>query len=178
MVLPPASVPRRRPSPVVVAALAALVGVALWIGGGRYLGRVYDVEYRSMQPTLEPGDRIFVRHATGAQLGEIVVLVNPNLRERPEVPYVVKRVVARGGDRIEAHDGRVWRNGQVLEEPYLGVGVRTEDFAAVQLAAGQLFVLGDNRSVSLDSRAYGPVAVALLEGQVLARLWPAPRWLG
>lgn len=87
----------------------------------------------------------------------------------------VKRVIGVPGDTVQGKEGSVWVNGQRLGEPYLH-GARTSAFPALDVPAGQLFVMGDNRSNSCDSRfALGLVPIDNVIGPVLVRVWPPDR---
>lgn len=131
---------------------------SIWIGGS------------SMAPTLQErhwylASPLWFRwHAP--QRGDIVVLRDPT-----DGAPVVKRVVGLAGDTIELRDGWVYVNGSRLEEPYLAEGTRTwpvrAEWSRVTCGPGQVYVLGDNRAVSADSREYGPVRCDALLGRVL-----------
>jgi signal peptidase I len=108
-------------------------------------------------------------------LGEAVGLVPPTERD------FIKRVVGLPGDRIGCDArGRVLRNDQVLPEPYLPPGTRTDECGpVVTVPAGSLFVMGDNRGNSSDSRTWGFVRQDDVVGRAFVRLWPLDRlgWL-
>lgn len=132
---------------------------------------------RSMEPALRSGRRVSVDTAyyearTPAR-GDVVV-VRFTGRERA----MVKRVIAVGGDLVEMSAGRLWLNGQVLDEPYLAsprsLGERAATVLRIQLErhggrvpAGHLIVLGDNPRVSRDSADYGFVSQTQVAGRVL-----------
>ncbi|MGH2747695.1 MAG: signal peptidase I [Actinomycetota bacterium] len=84
----------------------------------------------------------------------------------------IKRVIAVGGDEIEGRDGRVFVNGAAIQEPYLPDGTRTSDFGPVTVEDGMIFVMGDNRSNSDDSRNFGPVPVDTVVGHAFLLIWP------
>jgi signal peptidase I len=108
-------------------------------------------------------------------LGEAVGLVPPTERD------FIKRVIGLPGDRIGCDPkGRVLRNGQVLAEPYLPPGTRTDECGPeVTVPRNALFVMGDNRTNSSDSRAWGFVQQSDVVGRAFVRLWPLDRlgWL-
>jgi signal peptidase I len=91
--------------------------------------------------------------------GEIVVFDHP----REHGTALIKRVVAVGGDRVEGREGRVWVNGVA--------GGESTDFAAVQVPRDNLFVMGDNRGNSSDSRYWGFVPLGLVEGRASVIWW-------
>ena len=87
---------------------------------------------------------------------------------------LVKRVIGVEGDKVVITNGQVYVNDKVLNEPYLSEGMDTEGEMEVTVPKGKLFVLGDNREVSLDSRydKVGLVDVSDVEGKVFVRLYP------
>lgn len=124
----------------------------------------------SMMPTLEPGDRVVVDTLStrAPSIGDLVVL-----REPDSGTLVVKRVVGVAGDTIALEDGRLRRNGVLIDEPYVDLGgVDSVYFGPERVPAGTLFVMGDNRGASIDSRSYGPIDDGRVVGRVLLRWWP------
>ena len=95
-------------------------------------------------------------------------------RPEPEV-QLVKRVVALAGETVEAASGTLRVDGRELNEPYLVEGTTTGDFGPVSVPAGHLWVMGDNRSQSRDSRAFGPIGDGTVVGLAVWRLWPGGR---
>lgn len=84
----------------------------------------------------------------------------------------IKRVIAVEGDQVEGREGHVLVNGEPIEEDYLPEGMTTSDFPAVQVPEGQIFVMGDNRSNSDDSRNFGPVPTDSVVGKAFLLIWP------
>lgn len=84
----------------------------------------------------------------------------------------IKRVVAVGGDTVEGRDGRVFVNGEAIDEPYLPEGTETSTFGPVDVPQGMIFVMGDNRGNSDDSRNFGPVPVDAVVGRAFLLIWP------
>jgi signal peptidase I len=84
----------------------------------------------------------------------------------------IKRVIAVGGDTIEGRDGVVFVNGEQIDEPYLEEGVETSSFGPVEVPEGFIFVMGDNRSNSEDSRSIGPIDVDAVVGRAFVLIWP------
>jgi signal peptidase I len=154
----------------------------LWFAGSLALGSIYIAHrndwfgygtYRipseSMSPTLQRGDYFTVDtwryRGHSPSVGDVIVYVKPN---QPGVDFV-RRVVAVSGDRIEGRDSILFRNGQPVAEKYLhgldaGVGY-DRNFSLIFIAPGEVFVLGDYRDNSLDSRAEGPVALNRIRGR-------------
>ncbi len=158
----------------------ALLVVAALLAFGTYLfyfaktHRGYQVPSSGMEPTILKDERIVVdAHAyDGAEprRGDVVII-----QHKPENLFMVKRLIAIGGDTIEAHQAHVFLNGQELDEPYIqhvyrNTGTRfMNDFGPVKIGPGQLFVMGDNRDIAYDSRQpeFGLVPRSELRGKVL-----------
>jgi signal peptidase I len=132
------------------------------------------VRGNSMSPGIHDGDRILVEpwsYSLGAvEHGDVVVLRYPL---DPSVDYI-KRVIGVPGDRVTLAGGRVWVNGELLEEPYVADQDPTY-YESVQVREGCYYVLGDNRPRSSDSREFGQVPEEYLRGRVDLRLWPLSR---
>lgn len=84
----------------------------------------------------------------------------------------IKRVIGIGGDTVQGSDGHVLVNGQVVDESYLPDGVTTSDFGPIDVPHGQIFVMGDNRGNSDDSRNFGPVDEDKVVGRAFVLIWP------
>ncbi len=135
-----------------------------------------------MLPTLELQDRVLVeklRPKLGQPLplGTIVVFHPPEaLLAAGYDPRaaLIKRVVARSGDRVEVKDGQLYRNGQRVAEPWLAEPMHYR-FGPVTVPAGHLLVLGDNRNASLDSHLWGTLPAGEVIGTAVLRYWPPQR---
>ena len=134
----------------------------------------------SMIPTINEGDRIVVWKCfryldwenRGLTYGDIVVFTSNNERVG-EGKLLVKRVIGMGGDKISIDNGIVYRNGEKLDEPYLNEQVTNKDkYNDVVVPAGTVFMMGDNRLSSKDSRSFGCVPIEKVNGHVLIRVWP------
>lgn len=138
-----------------------------------------EVNGRSMVPTLQNGDQLIVqkvsRYFSLPKYGDIITFVHPD-KSRTKDNHLVKRVIGLPGDRIEIRDQKIYRNGIELDEPYLEPGTVTaraeRGFDDVWLQDNQVYVLGDNRSVSADSRIFGPIDKSLIEGEIVFRIYP------
>jgi signal peptidase I len=125
----------------------------------------------SMEPTLVSGQRLVVDRLSyrfqQPSHGDLVVLKVPDASQRP----LIKRVIATGGDVLAIEDGLVFLNGQPLVEAYLSQP--TPGYVpATHVPEGYLFVLGDNRAASNDSRSFGIVPRTYLAGRAVASYWP------
>jgi signal peptidase I len=132
-----------------------------------------------MEPVIEDGSVLLVDgigpQVTGYGRGDIVVLSVPEGAARG-YPVLVKRIVGLPGDRISIDAGRVALNGVPLPEPYLSSAdarlVRHEGGVEAVVPAGQVWVMGDHRSNSFDSTAFGPVPIRQLVGRVWCAVQP------
>lgn len=134
----------------------------------------YKVEGFSMEPSYRHGYHYLVDHSLyrrkPPERGHVVVLTHPSLDGKA----LLKRVVGLPGERVSLTNGRVLINGEPLNEPYLSSPGRENPLWDLEWVLGQdeCFVLGDNRSDSLDSRRLGPVKGDCIVGKVWFRYWP------
>lgn len=162
--------------------LAVAVGCVLFLGGfawGAVVYKPYTVPTESMTPTVHSGDRVLAQRIDGSEVhrGDVVVFTDPAWGDMP----MVKRVVGIGGDKIACctKGGRLTVNGKPIDEPYLHTKglASAEDFTA-EVPEGQLFLLGDERTASLDSRVHlddagqGSVPRDAVQARVDAIAWP------
>ncbi len=130
--------------------------------------RVYG---QSMEPSLHTNERLVIEklsyHFHGPRRGDVVVLRDPG--GSPEL--LIKRVVGLAGERVTIADGRVYIDGVPLDEPYLDQVTQGGGRSWV-IPPLHVFVMGDNRSASRDSRIFGPVALEQLIGKAMVRYWP------
>jgi signal peptidase I len=166
-----------------------------------FLLQAFYIPSASMEPTLDgPGDRVLVEkisyHFRSPGPGDVVVFekdLGPPIVGGQNEPVwtditnafkelfgfptggredLIKRVMAVGGDKIEARGGSVYVNGRKVDEPYLAPGVKTFSFGPITVPQGKLFVMGDNRGNSDDSRSFGPVLVDKVVGRAFIVIWP------
>lgn len=132
------------------------------------------VEGTSMQPELRDQDRVFVNkfayHFESISRGDVVVFHYPL---DPSKSYI-KRVIALPGDTLRISDGRVYVNGKRIAEPYVPVNYRDDrSYPTTVIPAHDYFVMGDHRSISSDSRDFGPVNRNVIYGKAAFIYWPA-----
>jgi signal peptidase I len=141
----------------------------------------FQVQQHSMDRTFAEGDYVLVdrlSHLWSAYArGQVVVFQAPASTDLKEP--LIKRVIGVGGDTVEVRDGQMFVNGVGLDEPYLfrnasGVAEPTigGDQSRWVVPEGDLFVMGDHRQVSEDSRVFGPIPVSSVIGRGLVRYWP------
>lgn len=130
----------------------------------------------SMEPTLMPNDRVlalkFIYRFTEPESGDIVVFIPPNDTQKD----YIKRIVATGGQKLKIVDGKVFVNGKPLSEPYLSVNAfDSGNLKEIRIPSGRVFVMGDNRPNSLDSRVFGAVEKERIIGKAFMIYWPLTR---
>ncbi|MFF0626729.1 signal peptidase I [Streptomyces sp. NPDC004296] len=173
---------RGRTTGSVLSGLAVAVGCVLFLGGfvwGALLYRPYTVPTDSMSPTIAAGARVMAEKVSGSEIrrGDIVVFKDATWGDLP----MVKRVVGVGGDTVACctKKGLLTVNGTPIEEPYLhSEGPASPIGFKAAVPTGQLFLLGDHRNDSLDSRVHltdgdhGSVPRSAVAARVDARAWP------
>jgi len=185
--------------------VAVALGLALCVQA--YALKPYRIPSGSMEPTLQVGQRVLVNrvgHRLGADpgVGDVVVFHPPadanagqcgdrhsgGATKRPcaqsgpgvDSETFIKRVVAVGGDTLAIRNGRVIRNGRLADEPFIQpcAGGSGCDFPEpIRIPKGYVFLMGDNRGSSDDSRFWGPIPVSRVIGKAFASYWP-PSQLG
>ena len=132
----------------------------------------------SMLPTLHENDYLII-NKIGYKIGEpkngdVIVFKSDLEKNDGTTKDLVKRIIGVAGDKVVIKDGKVYLNDKLLDETYLSEGMDTTGDVDIVVPEGKLFVLGDNREVSLDSRyeQVGLVDVNDVEGKVLVRLYP------
>lgn len=166
-----------------------------------FLAQAYYIPSGSMLPQLQIDDRVVVSKLAykthDPRRGDIIVFDDPRTGNQttettertgvskwvrkigegvgviqPSTDEFIKRVIGLPGDTVEAHDGDVYINGQKLVEPYLPEGVTTSDFSPQKVDPGRLWVMGDNRSGSADSRVFGQIRTSTIVGRAVVKVWP------
>ena len=163
------------------------------------VAQAFSIPSESMTPQLLVGDRVAVSRLAyelhDPRRGDIIVFREPGAKpedqpwlqgalddilqtvglRQPHETELIKRVVGLPGERIEARGGDVYIDGRRLVEPYLPKRVITDDFGPRRVPPDHVFVLGDNRGNSADSRVIGPVPEENIIGRAVARVWPPQR---
>lgn len=150
-----------------------------------FVAQPYKVEQQSMERTFEPGQYVLVDKLTPRvdpyARGDIVVFNPPTSWVQEKDTPFIKRVIGEGGDTVKIQDGKVLINDIVITEPYVYSDVpggppqetlASPDQDTWVIPEGQLFLMGDHRSNSADSRVFGPVAVDQVIGRAWLRYWP------
>jgi signal peptidase I len=156
--------------------------------------QAFWIPSESMEHTLDVDDRVLVNKLSyvvgDVSRGDIVVFRRPD--DQPaEIRELIKRVIGVAGDVVEGRDNQVLVNGQAVAEPYLasddGLTIASpsndassndaslNDFGPVEVGEGQVFVMGDNRTESWDSRSFGPVSTDRIVGRAFVLFWPLGR---
>lgn len=168
------------------------VGAALLVRS--FVVQQFYISGPSMEPTLYSNNRVLVNKLSyrirEIRRGEIVVFDRVRTENGVEQhDDLIKRVIGLGGEAVEIRDCVVYIDGIALSEPYLGADqvsepdpgrrCRVEDRAAETIPEGEIFVMGDNRAESFDSRNFGPIPESLVVGRAFLVLWPfsAVGWL-
>jgi signal peptidase I len=162
--------------------LILLVSFALVFGFVRpFVVEAFWIPSESMVPTLLVGDRVlvnkFIYRFKGPERGEIVVFESVESSEED----LIKRVVGVPGDEVAVRRGRLYLNGEPRKEPYVVEDPcrrnlpKTCAFGPTTVPEGHVFVMGDNRANSRDSRFFGPLPEGNIEGKTFLRFWPPGR---
>ncbi|MFN2525373.1 MAG: signal peptidase I [Actinomycetota bacterium] len=175
-------------------------GIALLIK--TFALQAFYIPSASMEPTLRIGDRVLVEKVSyrfgQPSRGDVVVFEKDLAQvvsgaEGPDEPFwidianafrdlfgfptgtsqdFIKRVIAVEGDIIEGRDGKVYVNNDLVEETYLPGDMQTGNFGPQTIPEGMIWVMGDNRNNSDDSRNFGPIPVNHVVGQAFLLIWP------
>ncbi len=182
--------------------LPALLLIALTVAVliKSFLVQPFYIPTESMVPTIEVNDRVMVSKLSyrfgEPQRGDIAVFYSPlNGEDESSLPQqivrhvleavgirtasaddLIKRIVAIGGDTIEIKDSVLFINGTEVEEPYLLEQGVMPDFGPEVVPEGTVFMMGDNRRISYDSRRFGPIDQEDLIGEAVVRIWPIGRF--
>jgi signal peptidase I len=154
-----------------------LVSFALVFGFVRpFVMEAFWIPSGSMIPTLEIGDRVlvnkFIYRFTDPRRGDIIVFESVDNSNED----LIKRVVGLPGDEIAVRSGKLFVNGEPQKEPYTNKKAPDRSFfAKTTVPKNYVFVMGDNRGNSADSRVFGPLPEKNIEGEAFLRFWPPDR---
>lgn len=168
----------RRTNWLVETVVTVALAVGLYLVIQAFVVQTYRVEGHSMDDSLHDGQHLLIDKITPRfddySRGDVVVLHPPDEPE-DSTPFI-KRVIGVAGDHLEVHDGGVWIDGVELDEPYVAPGAVTEpsfdDEDSWDVGPGEVFVMGDNREDSRDSREFGVVRTSEIIGRAWLRFWP------
>jgi signal peptidase I len=166
---------KKRKAGVAELVFTALVAFVLVFGFVRpFVVEAYRIPTESMVPTLEVGDRVlankFVYRFTDPERRDIVVFDSV---DEDDDQTLIKRVVGVAGDEIQVQGGVLYVNGEAQDEPYLNDADLSRGFyGPTVVPEGHIFVMGDNRGNSADSRVFGPLPLENLRGEAFMRFWP------
>lgn len=140
-----------------------------------------QVKGASMEPSFDSGDYIFTSKITykfrNPERGDVIVFKSP---KNPDIEYI-KRIIGLPGDKVMIKDSEVYVNGHHLEENYISAktnlweGGFSKNGEMTVVPEGEIFVMGDNRPRSSDSREFGPVPISSIIGQVFYRYFPSTK---
>ena len=170
---------------VVVVAVAIIAALLIRL----FLFQQYYIDGPSMQTTLMPEDRVLVNKLSyrvhDVNRGDVIVF--DRITSETQHDDLIKRVIALPGETVEVRSCVVYIGGIQLDEPYLNpeqssqadptarCGTHT-DMSAVTVPDGDVFVMGDNRVQSFDSRDFGPIEIAKIRGRAFVVIWPVSAW--
>jgi signal peptidase I len=163
-----------RPTKVIV---GLILTISLLLAAETFVAQPYRVEQGDMRNTLLPTQIILLdkltSNWTANRRGDIVVFTPQGAT--PGAFDFVKRVIGLPGETVDLQDGHVMIDGRQISEPYVFEGQPTEPVEGTHrwvVPAGALFVLGDHREISVDSRVFGPIPATSVVGRAWLRLWP------
>ncbi len=137
-----------------------------------FVGQATRVEGQSMEPNLYSDQRLVVEKVSyrfhGPQRFDIVVLEMPSQGDE----LLIKRVIGLPGETVEIKEGQVYVNGEPLEEPFTAEQTQPGHYGQVTVPPLHVYVLGDNRDRSNDSRSFGPVPISSIVGRAWLSYWP------
>lgn len=133
---------------------------------------IMPIDNISMQPTLYGDDRVFVNileYKINPPKNSDVIIFTPPIDKNS---FYIKRVIAVPGDNLRIQDGMVYVNNILLKEQYISPGTYTKGNIDIKIAEGTVFVMGDNRNNSEDSRGFGPIPISSIRGHAVMRVYP------
>jgi signal peptidase I len=181
----PEPTPRRRSLGCLIEIVETVVlTLILFVLIQNFVAQPFQVRQPSMMNTIQDGQYVLVDRLTPRfdpyHRGDIIVFTPPPNAESPGGQPFIKRVIGVAGDTVDLRDGKVFVNGIALVEPYLFAVDGTAQPTLPEsgqpppwtVEPGELFVMGDHREVSSDSRSFGPIQVSSVIGRAWIRYWP------
>ncbi|HEX8259907.1 MAG TPA: signal peptidase I [Rubrobacteraceae bacterium] len=168
---------KKRRAGVAELVFTAFVAFVLVFGFVRpFVVEAYRIPTESMVPTLEVGDRVlaskFIYRIFEPERGDIVVFDSVDEDDQT----LIKRVVGVAEDEIQVQGGVLYVNDEAQEEPYLNDADQFRSYyGPTVVPEGHIFVMGDNRGNSADSRVFGPLPLENLKGEAFMRFWPVSK---
>ena len=166
-----------------IVVIAGAILIALLVR--TFVMQSFQIPSDSMNETLLAGDRVLVNRLSyrlhDVNRGDVIVFDRPDSAPAAagEPEDLIKRVIGLPGETIETRDGVVYIDGEQLDEPYLEPDTFTGNLEEpITVPEGEVFVLGDNRGNSSDSRFIGPIPIDSIEGRAFANIWPPSRISG
>jgi signal peptidase I len=157
-----------------VAVIVGALVVALVVK--TFLVQAFYIPSESMVPTLEVRDRVLVNKLSydfgDVSRGDVVVFDRPGGPGSDGIAELIKRVVALEGETVEARDNQVFVDGEAIDEGYLPDGTTTSDFGPETIPEDHVWVMGDNRSASDDSRRFKSIPEDDIVGKAFVIIWP------
>jgi signal peptidase I len=198
--LPPFAPPEPHSTTRTIREIPLLLGLAALIAFlvKTFVAQAFYIPSESMVPQLQVNDRVVVSKISyrlhDPRRGDIVVFDDPGATDdgesdnivvkfvrgiaeavgvvQPSTDEFIKRVIGLPGETVEGKGGRIYVDGRLLYEPYLPEGTVTSEFPPTRVPEGSLWVMGDNRGNSSDSRAFGPIRIDTVVGRTVLRVWP------
>ena len=154
--------------------ILAVAGLATFVVKA-FLVQAFFIPSPSMVPTLEVHDRVLVNKLSyrlhDVHRGDVVVFERPP-NDAGAIRDLIKRVVATGGDTIETRGDTLYVNDKAVKEPYVRTSSIGSPVTRRTIPSGQVFVMGDNRTNSSDSRVFGPIEENSIVGRAFVKIWP------
>ncbi len=161
--------------------ITIIAAIALGILIRIFVASLYVVPSASMEDTILVGDKVFAEKLSyrfsEPERGDVVIFIDPEDPER----FLVKRCIALEGETVDLIDGEVYIDGELLEEEEYTLGKPTYQLTSkisfpYKVPEGKIWVMGDNRTNSSDSRVFGAIPLDSLVAQGLCVLWPISDW--
>ena len=178
----------RRGASIVEWGIVVVGAIVLALVVKTFVLQAFYIPSQSMATTLETGDRVLVNKLAytfgDVSRGDVVVFERPPTETTSNIPDLIKRVIGLPGDQLVIKNSTVYVNGAALDEPYLDPGtitstesapIKCSDADPCVVPEGRVWVMGDNRPDSKDSRFFGPIEESTIVGKAFVTIWPLDR---